>query len=381
MSTPFSNALYYPHIDIKSSEWLKTAVLFWDTISTIVPDSMGAPYRMRDTEYLSDVGFLRPYRVDSSNVSVVGIEEKIIELLSIPEFLQEVLFDFSSSQEAIYEEKMSYDLRRKIKDSFGVYSEKFSYRLREKLRENREEFYNSRISSRNLEHLLFDFPHFIDDDKFYLSGKFAYIYMTALANRICENEVLGLVTDNLKYHEYAKSFMLDNKYNTRGATRLNNNPTTGQGLLLDLIIEDLRICPDTSFDDLINFKTRYNDELVAFKVQLANLTQGVSIDKPIDIMRKEIAETYKVFKADYNNLRKALKGSRIQFGANNFLKIVTFLGTVGGALFFGAPMGLSLLAGAGISATAHIIDYKVSKNAKLRDNPYSYLLAIQNNFS
>ena len=32
----FTRALYYPTIDITNDEWLKTAVLFWDEINTIV---------------------------------------------------------------------------------------------------------------------------------------------------------------------------------------------------------------------------------------------------------------------------------------------------------------------------------------------------------
>jgi hypothetical protein len=33
----FTRALFYPTIDIQNEDWLKTAILFWDEISTIVP--------------------------------------------------------------------------------------------------------------------------------------------------------------------------------------------------------------------------------------------------------------------------------------------------------------------------------------------------------
>ena len=33
----FTRALYYPTIDISNEEWLKTAILYWDEINTIVP--------------------------------------------------------------------------------------------------------------------------------------------------------------------------------------------------------------------------------------------------------------------------------------------------------------------------------------------------------
>ena len=46
-------ALYYPHIDIDDPTWLRSAILFWDSLQTIVPRSVGNPYRNKDTELLS----------------------------------------------------------------------------------------------------------------------------------------------------------------------------------------------------------------------------------------------------------------------------------------------------------------------------------------
>ena len=34
----FKDALYYPFIDVHDEAFLRTAVLYWDTLSTIVPD-------------------------------------------------------------------------------------------------------------------------------------------------------------------------------------------------------------------------------------------------------------------------------------------------------------------------------------------------------
>lgn len=31
----FTKALFYPTIDIKNENWLKTAILFWDEINTL----------------------------------------------------------------------------------------------------------------------------------------------------------------------------------------------------------------------------------------------------------------------------------------------------------------------------------------------------------
>lgn len=59
-----SKALYYPSIDIRDEEWLKTAYLFWDEINTIVPKSLeGRVYNNYTTQYLEGEGYLRPFLV------------------------------------------------------------------------------------------------------------------------------------------------------------------------------------------------------------------------------------------------------------------------------------------------------------------------------
>jgi len=52
----FENALYYPTIDIKDEAWLKSAVLLWDTISTIVPESEDEPYKNEWTRAFAQAG-------------------------------------------------------------------------------------------------------------------------------------------------------------------------------------------------------------------------------------------------------------------------------------------------------------------------------------
>ena len=37
-------ALFYPWIDIQDEAWLKTSLLYWDSIRTIVPESIDASY-------------------------------------------------------------------------------------------------------------------------------------------------------------------------------------------------------------------------------------------------------------------------------------------------------------------------------------------------
>ena len=90
MPHPYSNALYYPTIDISNTEWLKTTVLFWDSISTIVPESLDNPYQENDTRFLSENGFLKPLRINSNDDDVIDIGNEIIE------FNHDLLFAFTN---------------------------------------------------------------------------------------------------------------------------------------------------------------------------------------------------------------------------------------------------------------------------------------------
>lgn len=54
----FNIALYYPTIDIQDEGWLKTALLFWDGIRTIVPESLvDMAYENNTTRFLKSEGF------------------------------------------------------------------------------------------------------------------------------------------------------------------------------------------------------------------------------------------------------------------------------------------------------------------------------------
>lgn len=69
----FENALYYPTIDIKDEAWLKSAVLLWDTISTIVPESEDEPYKNELTRAFAQAGIVSPHKVNPYNVNFQGL--------------------------------------------------------------------------------------------------------------------------------------------------------------------------------------------------------------------------------------------------------------------------------------------------------------------
>ncbi|MBD5470751.1 MAG: hypothetical protein HDR19_06465 [Lachnospiraceae bacterium] len=368
MRPPFSNALYYPNIDIQNHAWLKTAILFWDSISTIVPESLSQPYKHHDTQYLADIGFLRPLYVNSNDKSVVGIEEDIINLLFSSEIIQNICAPQNNRYSNIWDEKMSYKVKDELKhlSNSGIYSEKMSRKIQKEIK-----------------HLKYDFdnPHI-----YFFNEKFAYIYMIVLANKLCEDHSLGMVTDDIPCFNMGNIIRFGNQTTIHPENRfLNMRPRDHQleqGLLLNCIISELSISPNTSFEDIITFKNHYKDELARFRTQLAKLTQNFDLDKPIDILQQEISDLYNnEFTPAFNDFKAALTSSKIKWFTNSFLKI-SLLST--GAT--GVPMALlkmpveqALFAGMGVSIIASTISYNVDKIDFLRNNPYSYLYMINHN--
>ena len=363
MRPAFSNALYYPTIDIRNTDWLKTAVLFWDSISTIVPESLSSPYEQRDTQYLHDIGFLRPLYVNPDDNSVIGIEEDILALLNSPEFAQTICSPQPIQYWGISDSKMSHGVMHYLKrfNGFEGHNNILSKETSRELRRIRRQ-YGSNI--------------------YLFNAKFAHVYMTTLANKLCEDHSLGMITDNYPCFTIGNTAKLGNQTELRPldyTLRHRTRHRLEQGLLLNYIIGGLSISPDTALSDVVSFKEHHKDELGRFRIQLAKLTQNFAVDTPIALMQQEVKDLYdNEFMPALNELKSALKGSRIKWLTETFLKVSLL--SVGAtsipASLLKLPTELALLAEIGLSVIASAVSYNVDKKQFLRENPYSYLFSI-----
>ena len=364
MPHPFSNALYYPTIDISNTEWLKTTALFWDSISTIVPESLDNPYQENDTKYLSDIGFLKSLRINSEDYDVIDIGDDIVKLLTSPEIIQSFFYESNGGYTRIHRSKFSYHLEDTIREiqRHPIYAEKFSMQLRWEI---------DRIINHS--------PH----DFYYVNDSFAAFYMTSLANKLSERHTLAMITDTNPFFTAGNSIKYGNKscmLIDRHAIGIHQYHDLAQGILLNYIIRGLSISPETTLDDVIQFKNHHRDELGRFKAELANLTQTYeNTNKPIDAVQNEIKDIYEnQFLPAYNDLKHALSGFNIQWFTNSFLKISAISAGAAGVpvALLGLPVEQALYAGMGVSVIASLVSYNVEKRQLLRKNPYSYLLSI-----
>lgn len=127
----FTKALYYPTIDITNEDWLKTAVLFWDEINTIVPTSISNPYQENTTQYLADEGILRAMRVNPEIDIIEDLTSDTLNYLNTNEGFQ-LLTQGRGSYATIHRDKLPRDVSR----LFDIHPEKLPYEIQHILRQN-----------------------------------------------------------------------------------------------------------------------------------------------------------------------------------------------------------------------------------------------------
>jgi hypothetical protein len=361
----FTKALYYPWIEIQDQGWLKNAMLYWEQIQTIVPISLQNPYSTKTAKEFYDAGLLVPSYVESDMQAITELTEPVLRYLDSPEGTN-VLFPISE-QHYIYSDKLPNELRRMIE----MYPEKLSHEIRYRL----EDTFSG--GKRN--------------NLFSVDARFANFYMTLLATNLSEKSGLGLLTSSPPSDRLSTAVRLDShisfretipSHNRRFMHNINVPRALAQGMLADLIIAKITIDPETSVSNILRFKNQRSDELGRFRTKIDELTKSVSTDQPITRLRQGVEDIYtnEVLPA-INSLKATLTDSGIKWTADNLVKVTVYsTGSTSIPLLLGLATPYALLVGAGVSLTASVISYNRDKADKLRQNPFSYLIASEKEF-
>ena len=204
----FEDALYYPTIDIMDEAWLKSAVLIWNHISTIVPKSMRVPYRNSCSKDFAAEKVLRPYEVDPFSVSFPNLEKSVMEYLKSPQGKNAFKRKVNINHRAYY--SVANDKIIRDYGDFYICAEKFGSGLKRII------------------------DSYANDNGYVVTDKnFMNFYMTALANNICQRNSMALLT-NLKYTSGLTNTILHEFPNRR-----LGNDMLKQGLMYNMIIDGL----------------------------------------------------------------------------------------------------------------------------------------------
>lgn len=374
-----NQALYYPWIEIRDEQWLKTALLYWDELRTIVPESIENPYTTNSTRFLADEGILKPIRVRSDMEEIEGLADSVLTYLSTNEGAR-VIASNGYRDSVIHEEKLPY----KFEQFADIHPEKLPYRIRDELR------HLFKKSNKDGSWLRVD------------SG-FADFYMTLLASQLSERTGSSLVTADSMSNDLAVAIHLDaplgqkvgnlfesdrhfrhrrrREYDAYGPRR-NRPYAVAEGLLSNLSISKISISELTPINDLLSFKNKYSDEFGRFHKAIHDLCKGIDQNLPIEAIQERVSTIYRNdVEPSINALKEALDGKKIKWKAEGLMKLAFMSASSYSALAVaGLSTPIALLAGAGISLTAMGVLHNIKKRDHIRNDPFAYLLSAEREF-
>lgn len=336
----FTHALYYPWIDIGDTGWLKTSILYWDKISTIVPMYYERHYQNPDMAFLQSADVLVPEFVYSGHEAVHDASIDFSRYLTTRE-ASEILLPPGSKTYHIPALDQTNELAR----------------LNEgKIDENlRDELLQSGRVLRDGEWLIFD------------RDSINY-YMTLLASSVSRQKSYAMLTD-------AENFEPLSNRVRRGDLPILRKRETGEGMLARMTLESVGIAPETPFDDILRFKTDYKDELGWFRTEIGNVAQEIDPETPTtEALEQQVHDifTNKISPA-INTLRDSLNRARIR----NFVTQLTSAIFMASVPFLPKDSSVSLLVGATCQIAAQSVNYALNRSDQLSQNPYSFVLKVE----
>ena len=109
----FGHALYYPHINLTNKNWIKHALLFWDNISRIVPDSVEPSDSEDIITIKNESKFIKDYRPEIWDTSEAfhSFSQELRPILESDAFFNDRFF-------RRHRERRDYDMHYRNRKSF-----------------------------------------------------------------------------------------------------------------------------------------------------------------------------------------------------------------------------------------------------------------------
>lgn len=365
MTAP-SVALFYPWTDIRDESWLKSAVLYWDVVRTIVPSSITEPYVGNVARQLHNAGILTPIPVSSDLPEIEDLTDEVFRFLFSDEGAELLLRDSVEGKSLLHPEKLSEDLHRVL-----MYPDKLPSRIRKLFEGGVGEWIS------------------VDE-------RFGLFYMTLLATRLAEDSGAGLLTaygpsDRLATAARSNAVLpvlsaADDFPPMHGFWRRSRRHqrervpgTLAHGLLAELVTSQIQIDPAVSVSKILDFRNTHAAEIGRYRNALSSLTEGVNGELPLEALRQRVLDIYSNdVQPAVQELERALSGSGIRRLGETFLK-TSLISTGPTAMLCqaGFSTASALLAASGISLAVSGLLYSVERRAQLEANPYSFLLSAR----
>jgi hypothetical protein len=351
----FGTGLYYPYIDIHDGAWLRSAILFWDEIQTIVPSTISRPYQEADTKTCEDEGYLRPLRCDLHGDLLNQLGRRIINLVQKPGGLQ-ISSQDPNETALINAQKFGHSLRDEI-ELARLHPAKLSPELRALFPGE------PNVGAGETEWLL-------------VNSNFANVYMAALAATLAkEIDVSPLTNEEASLGINLRCLIDDVAQAGEGAAK---------GALLTVVMEGLRIDPETRIGKLIAFRRSRGTQLAEMSAAFDQLESTIKESEDKNELTEKAQRAFNSnVRPKLEKLKDELLGQSIQSVWEEFYRAITVTLPGGSALAHFTSWTAPVLLGAGAFLTladVGIKSYFARRRARAA-SPYTYLLDIERKFS
>lgn len=351
----FGTALYYPYLDIDDPQWLRTAILFWDEVKTIVPSTIKHPYSNPETLLLQDEGLLTPLACDLHGELLEDLGRRVLKYIENPLLTHGAL----ASVEGVSDSKPKGPPRL----SKGMAGRAKLSRLH---------------TSKMAPDLLNFFSGAEQDDEGFLliDGPFTAFYMSALATRLTRDTGMVALSNDSRAFGLHLDTMLDEV--------TSDSPAAAGGLMMSIVFESLALDASTPLRRVIKFRHENERRLQALALKLEELSEKIGTSEDPQELREKAGRYYRQrVRPDVENLKDSLHDAGIAATWGGFRNTVTLSAAAGTALnkLLEWPSDILLGAGAFLTVTdigvqAHLAGRKVR-----RESPYSYLLDVERQFA
>jgi hypothetical protein len=399
----FGKALYYPTIDVEDTTWLKSAMLFWDSIHTIAPKSIENPYQLPETMICANEGYLSPIHPEVDQDILDELGELIVEasfehdslnnhLKIFPANLTNSDLDASDVYKTIssnaYETirlrsgKISRTILRNISTHvlLEAIPDKMKFQaLLDKIDDiGRLNFKGSNNPEyeqvTNQFRSMFRDKSLYDDTWITMESDFANVYLSALALKLGEKHTLSPLTNNKMAASLNRSMISASNYRGEYAS--------SDSTLLSLVMEGIQIDPETPIKKIIAFRQKRSHQLAELAGHFDELKQTFDLENDLTdthlnaqkIMCNKIQPGLKKLKSE-------LKSQSIQSIWNGIHTATTFSIPTSSAAAYVLSEPLILGATAAVTLANLGMKHYTAKQQAKRNSPYTYLLDLEKKFA
>lgn len=396
------NALYYPHIDIYDGQWLRSAILFWDELQTIVPTSVRKPYISEDTMICEQEGYLRPLRCDLHPELLEDLGRRVFKLLEDQEWQRNLLWnghdDSPVADALIHAEKLSDEMKWRLNELVGMHpdkmppalrslliqtgglellsADKLPPHLRHMLRDFDLHGMHLEKLSREMRHMLGWHPHHDDGEWILVNGRFAAIYMSALAALLSKEVQVSALTNE----ESSSGINLRCLVDDVSAT----GETAARGALVSVVMKGLKVDPSAPIAKLIGFRRGRNEQLAELSGLFDDLKGKIeksSSSKELEDGARRIFNNK--IRPALNKLKRELDAQSIDSVWDGVQRGITVSAAGGGALAYTTGYTGPMLLGAAAFITLADVGVRsyLARSRVKSSSPYTYLLDVERKFA